>query len=145
MPGGMRDMLRWSGSRAIDVGLLKRWRAIYRLAQKVGVWSLLAIVLLAACSIVDNFRACTLLRRSSLPRSVQFSPTARDDQLTQTERLACQWQVVPGAIRAVRPLYIKLQPQSSLPRWPENPPPIHTHTPRQDRAPPFFFSSFQSV
>lgn len=141
---GTRDILRWSGSRVTGVWLLKR-RVIYRLVQNVGVWCLIAAVLLAAGSVVDNFRACTFLRRSSSPRSVQFSPTANNDQLTQTERLACQWQVVPGAIREIRPLDIKLQPQSTLPRGPENPPPIHTHTPRQDRAPPFLFSSSRAV
>src|SRR5262245_58152369 len=141
----MNEMLYRSGRIVVVGWLLTRWRALYRPARKVGVYSLIALVLLPACSTADDFHTCTLHRLSFIRRSVQFSPAVSSDQLDPTECLACQWQVVSDAIPVVRSCRIELQLLHSLTIELDNPPLVHTHTSWQNRAPPVMLSPFYSA
>src|SRR5262245_52632360 len=136
-------MSYWSGTKVIVGWLVKQRRTLHRLARKVGVCSLIAVMLYAVCSTADDFHTCTLHRPSFTSHSLQFSSAASDDQFDRTECLARQWRVVSNAVSAVE-LPGALQLLHLVIIEPENSPLFHIHTSWQDRAPPFSVS-FRSV
>ncbi len=125
--------------------VLTRRRASGRFVRKVGVWSLIAIILLLTCSIADDVRTCSLHRVPFAQRPLQISLPTTDDQVEQTAYLTCQRQVVSGAIVDARPLLIKMQMSRVGVRAPAEPTLVHPYFPQQDRAPPFRSRSLQMV